>query len=354
MESSENPSRSCKPVSIIVPCYNVEQYLPRCLDSLVGQTMDGIEIICINDGSQDRTLNILQRYHKRYPHLIYVIDKKNEGAWKARRDGIAFASGVYMGFVDGDDYVEPSFCQDLYNTAVATTSDLTVCGFRRINSETGNVVSEEFTNQRQDFLVRNNQTMLLQINGAPWNKLFKSKLLKQLVDFREPPAIFEDIMMHLLVYPDIERVAFLPEALINYNVHRNSIMTNIDKSKIESTYNAMIEVRDHYKERNVSQGMMSFLDSAAFLHLGISLMFRISYDKTASLKDVLRENRAFLDTNFPTWKTPNSISFRNALRLGGPFRNMYLGRLAYKLHLMPLALRAYRFMIDKLGIDMKW
>lgn len=341
-------------ISIIVPCYNVEQYLPRCLDSLVNQTLDNIEIICINDGSPDNCLNILKDYYNRYPDKIVIIDKDNEGVWRGRQDAIALARGKYIGFVDSDDYVSSNFCEHLYQAAIKTDADITVCGFHRVDFATGNILTTEMTEQRSSFNAKKNPEQLLQLNGAPWNKLFKAHLLKEMYDFEKPPRIFDDIMMHLLVYPDVESVTFVPEALIYYIIRSDSIMTTIDKSKIESTYKAMLEVRNYYATQNVSDNLMAFLDAAAFLHLGISLMFRISYDKTATLQHALKENRTYLNKYFPKWKSSKIISFSNAMRLQGPFRNIFLGRLVYKLHLMPMALQLYRLMIDKLGIDIKW
>ena len=90
-------------VSVIVPCYNVEKYLPKCLDSLVNQTLKEIEVICINDGATDNTLSILKDYEKRYKNKIVIIDKKNEGVWKGRWDGIRKAKGEYITFLDSDD-----------------------------------------------------------------------------------------------------------------------------------------------------------------------------------------------------------------------------------------------------------
>ena len=94
-----------KKLSIIVPCYKVEKYLPRCLDSLVNQTLEDIEVICINDGSPDNCLNILKDYQKKYKDKIVIIDKKNEGVWRGRKDGIKKATGEFIGFVDSDDYL---------------------------------------------------------------------------------------------------------------------------------------------------------------------------------------------------------------------------------------------------------
>ena len=127
---------SQKTASIIIPCYNVEKYLPRCLDSLVNQTLNDLEIICINDGSPDNCLAILRDYEQRYHDTIVVIDKENEGVWRGLLDAIAIARGEYIGFVDSDDYVEPDFAERLYSAAKENDADISVCGFRRVDVDT--------------------------------------------------------------------------------------------------------------------------------------------------------------------------------------------------------------------------
>ena len=105
-------------LSIIVPCYKVEKYLPRCLDSLVNQTLKDIEIICINDGSPDNCINILKNYKEKYGNKIVIIDKENEGVWRGRKDGVKKAKGEFIGFVDSDDYVSLDYAEKLYNAAI--------------------------------------------------------------------------------------------------------------------------------------------------------------------------------------------------------------------------------------------
>ena len=186
----------CK-ISLIVPCYNVEKYLSRCLDSLVSQTLQEIEVICINDGSPDRCIDILQNYKKEYPDKIVVIDKKNEGVWRGRQDAIALAKGEYIGFVDSDDYVAPDMCESLYRCASDNGADIAVSGFYRVDADSGKVLNEEMTDARKAFSVKSDPVQLLQLNGAPWNKIFKAHLLKDMYDFKNPPKIFDDMMMHL-------------------------------------------------------------------------------------------------------------------------------------------------------------
>lgn len=341
-----------KKASIIVPCYKVENYLPRCLDSLVNQTLQNIEVICINDGSPDRCIDILNDYKKRYPETIVVIDKKNEGVWRGRFDAIAIACGEYIGFVDSDDYVEPDFAEKLYNTAKDNNADISVCGFHRVDVDTGKVLNTEMADKRQPFNVEEEPQRLLELNGAPWNKFFRASIMKNLHDFEEPPRIFDDMMMHLLAYPMVKRVAFTPHALVNYIIRGDSIMTTIDKSKIDSTYKAMLEVKQVYQEI-ATQRLREFLDAAAFLHLGISLMFRISYDKSASLKEELRRNRNYLDRNFPTWNSDKIISKASTKKYNGAIRKTFLARKIYNSGVMIFALKIYRLMIS-FGIDIKW
>lgn len=340
--------------SIVVPCYKVEKYLPRCLDSLVGQTLEDIEVICINDGSPDRCIDILRDYEARYPGKVVVIDKPNEGVWKGRRDAIAIARGEYIGFVDSDDYVAPDFAESLYRAAKEAEADISVCGFHRVDVDTGDILTTEMAERREPIDVRACPERLLELNGAPWNKFFAARLMKELPDLPNPPRIFDDMMMHLLAFPRVDKVVFVDKPLVFYLIRPDSIMTTIDKSKIESTYQSMLDVREVYERLGVLDRLGGFLDAAAFLHLGISLMFRVSYDKSADLKGVLAENTAYLDARFPTWRASEVISSANAKRFGGVFGRLNWAKRIYKLHLMGPALACYRFAIAKLHIDIKW
>ena len=126
-------------ISIIATFYNLEDYAKRCVDSLTSQTLQEIEIICVNDGSQDNTINILQELAQN-DNRIKIIDKKNEGVSIARNTGINSASGEYIMFVDGDDYLEPNACEILYKKAIDTNVD--IISFQR------NIVSEKRPQKR--------------------------------------------------------------------------------------------------------------------------------------------------------------------------------------------------------------
>ena len=121
-------------ISVIIPVYNVEQYLRECLDSVVSQTLSDIEIIIINDGSPDNSINIIREYEKKDSRIV-VIDKKNEGVGKARNDGLRRATGEYIAFMDSDDYYPTeNVLEVLYNTA--KENNVKVCGGRKVKLET--------------------------------------------------------------------------------------------------------------------------------------------------------------------------------------------------------------------------
>lgn len=108
-------------VSIIVPVYNVEKYLKKCLNSLVNQTLDDIEIIVVNDESPDNSQRIIDEFEKKYPSKIKTITKKNGGQGSARNEGLKVATGEYIGYVDSDDYISNTMFEKMYNTAKKMT-----------------------------------------------------------------------------------------------------------------------------------------------------------------------------------------------------------------------------------------
>ena len=133
-------------VSIVIPVYNVEKYLARCLDSCISQTMkDGVEVICINDGSTDSSPDILKEYEEKYPDFIRVYTIKNDGVSHARNFGVEKASGDYILFADSDDFLEPDVVEKLYTKAMADGSDVVICRYYdvREKSLTGTIIRTE-------------------------------------------------------------------------------------------------------------------------------------------------------------------------------------------------------------------
>ncbi len=344
-----------KKISVIVPCYKVEKYLPRCLDSLVNQTLEEIEIICINDGSPDNCLSILKQYKEKYPDKIVIIDKKNEGVWCGRKDGIKIATGEYIGFVDSDDYVSLEWAKKLYDAAESQNADISVCGFDRIDMDSGKLYSREMCKSSKTIIDMNkNPEDILMINGAPWNKIYKAFLLKEMEELENPPKILDDMMFLLLIYINAKKIVFIPDSLVYYMVRADSIINTIKEEKVDSTYQAMIEVREVYEKSKNRVKMLPVLDGMAFLHLGISLMFRLSNDPECNLKKSIVKNNKFLDDYFPTWRNLKYLKLNYMLKFGFKNFKLWIMKIIYKLHMFRCFLKVYNFMINKLKIDIKW
>ncbi len=341
-------------VSVIVPCYNTEKYLSKCLDSLVNQTLKEIEIVCVNDGSTDNTLSILRDYESKYKDKIVIIDKPNEGTWDTRWAGIKKARGEYIGFIDSDDYVSPNFASKLYNAARKTNADLVVCGYDRIDLDTQKLYSREMCrDSRSNFNINENPGNLLELNGAQWNKLFKASILKKShSDLKTKPLILEDIMFNQLYYLNAQKIVFIPDSLINYMVRENSVINTTDLSRLDAVYKSMIEVRNYYKKER--KDLLDYVDANAFLHVGISLMYRISKNKDINFRKVLKENTKYLKENFPNYISTKYTKLSYVITHKGVNFKLWVVKIFYVLGLFRLFLTVYKFVIKKFKIDIKW
>ena len=167
-------------VSIILPVYNVEKYLSACLDSLLAQTLEEIEIVAVNDGSTDGSLQILQAYQSLNPEKLFIFSTENHGVSRARNYGFAHSHGEYVWFVDSDDFVEPDACRLLYEKATADGNDLVLFRYYNVDSETG--VRKEYiaSCHNQNFRVADKPYELPAISPYPWIKFIHRDLFNGL------------------------------------------------------------------------------------------------------------------------------------------------------------------------------
>ena len=206
-------------ISIIVPVYNAEKYLPQCIESLLAQTLQSIEIILVNDGSTDSSLEICEKYAK-IDHRIVVLSKDNEGVAKARCDGIMKASAEYISFIDSDDYYEPDFCEKMFSRIRKTDADLVECDYYSVS---GNARKEHRiyscdmgldTEKFYEIVVR--KTI---VNGYEavvlWNKLYRKELITKAVkEFGDNQL--EDYLFNTQYYTMAKRYEYIHQCLTNY------------------------------------------------------------------------------------------------------------------------------------------
>lgn len=155
-------------VSVIVPVYNVEQHIRKCLDSLVNQTLKDIEIIVVDDGSTDSSASIIKEYEEKYNILKYY-KKENGGLSDARNYGLQYATGKYIAFLDSDDYADVNLYKKMYEKAKKDDSDLVECNFYWVyNKKNKKDIGEKYSGKKQ---------MLEKARVVAWNKLYRKEIL---------------------------------------------------------------------------------------------------------------------------------------------------------------------------------
>lgn len=209
-------------ISIIVPVYNAEKYLEKCLDSLIGQTFENIEILCVNDGSTDNSPAILHRYAKMDPR-VHVFDRPNSGPASARNAGLDHARGKYLMFCDADDEYTPSMCQEMYQAITEQNVDLVMCNTFCYNKEGKEVFNGYmFPFSRGKFAV--GEKILCKINVYLWNKIFRKSLLDK-YSLRFPQEYKSDDNYFVFAFSMASKsVYFVDRKLYRHYDRENSIM----------------------------------------------------------------------------------------------------------------------------------
>ncbi len=214
-------------VSIIVPVYNAEMYLSRCIESIIGQTYKNIELILINDGSADRSGNICDEFVQRDNRII-VVHKKNDGVSAARNDGIKLSRGRYLQFVDSDDYIDEKMTAILIDKALRNDSDIVICGFNTIDYKTGESVPFAYSRtdlnlDYKEFLAIYYDLYLARYLNTPCNKLFKAGLVKDNEIYFESGIDYgEDLIFNLEVFKRCNKFSIINSCLYNYALYHNN------------------------------------------------------------------------------------------------------------------------------------
>lgn len=212
-------------ISIIVPVYNAGKYLKKCLDSIINQTFTNIEVIVVNDGSTDESRLICDRYAKK-DHRIKVIHKKHAGVSDSRNIGINHAQGDYIGFVDGDDYIQQDMYKRLYELCIDTKSDISIC---RLGREIDGKIINHNKIQKGDMKLFDNQTAISELfKGVLYrfslcNKLFHKRCFDD-IHFPEG-RIHEDLATTYRLFSQAKQSVFINQLLYIYVKQENSILT---------------------------------------------------------------------------------------------------------------------------------
>lgn len=214
-------------ISVIVPAYNVEGFLPRTLNSILEQTIRNIEIIVIDDGSTDRTFQIIENYKKKYPNIIRGIHTDNYGVTSARLTGIKMAKGDYIGFVDSDDIIENDMYELLLGNAQKYQADISHCGYQMIFPDDR---IRYFYNSGQIMIQNNRKGIQDLLSGSLiepglCNKLYKRELFKSFIEDELMDVsikINEDLLMNFYLFSVAKRSVFQDVCKYHYIVRHTS------------------------------------------------------------------------------------------------------------------------------------
>lgn len=244
-------------VSVIIPVYNTELYLDRCLTSAICQTLQDIEMIVVNDASTDRSLQIIQKFQKKDQRIQLINFRKNKGSGIGRNTALKRAKGRYILFLDSDDWLEPFAAQRAYEKAIATKVELVLFGYNElVDLGIGKrIVSQQlptYDTNDHNFL----KYFLAQRKGfssVPWVYLYSKKMLLNNQIYFSEGIYFEDVYFTLKVICQIKKIAVISDvSLYNYRLMRkNSVTGKLTKKKIEDLYTAHLHIKDFLNEKGI-------------------------------------------------------------------------------------------------------
>lgn len=225
-------------ISVIIPVYNVEKYLAKCLESVINQTLGEIEIICVNDGSTDNSLQILEDFALN-DQRIKIINIENGGQGAARNIGMQYARGQYISFIDSDDWIDLNMYEKLYENAITLNSEIVMCAIRLFDESTFEFKYDPYFtlgyfHESYDNRVFNHietKNFFFKISVTPVNKLYESHFLHEINAKFPEDLIFEDSPFFYYIYLNARRVSLVRDFLYNYRVNRFN--STISKSNIK-------------------------------------------------------------------------------------------------------------------------
>ena len=281
-------------VSVIVPIYNVEKYLEKCINSLLSQTLEDIQIILVNDGSKDNSGNIAKECEKNNKNRIIYVEKENGGLSDARNYGLKYATGDFIAFLDSDDYIEKNAYEEMYNKAIEENADYVECDF-----------IWEFPNKirvDKQYPYKNKKEMLSFVRVVAWNKLIKRQLITD-NNLEFPKGLrYEDVEFTYKLIPFINKFAYVDKPFIHY-VQREGSIANVQNERTAEIFTVLDNVIEFYKKNNIYEKYRDELEYNYARYLLCSSLKRMCKIKDKIIRGkLLTESWERLNLNFPNWK----------------------------------------------------
>ncbi len=316
-------------ISVIVPVYNVEKYLSKCLDSILAQDFDDFEIIAVDDGSTDSSGNIVDDYSTRYPERIRAIHQENAGLGGARNTGIENAKGEYIAFIDSDDTILPEFLSSLYGEIEKTGAEIAVCNLidTYTDGRFGKVQGVNNMEINRLISARDNDNVFT-VTPSACNKLFKLSLFID-NNIRFPSRVwYEDLRTTYKLFPFATGLAFTHKPLYQYYLREGSIMRNPNIERNREIIDAIEDLISFYKANDLYDMFYKELEFLATQHVFWETSVRIL--KITKKHKLLSELKEYTFSNFPN--ALNNEKFKKFVSNNGIKGKIIYFCLRYNLH----------------------
>lgn len=281
-------------ISIILPCYNCAATVENSLNSLANQTLKNIEVIAVNDGSTDSTLEVLEKYKSNHPDFnIRIFSKKNEGIAACRNFALEKVKGEYFGFLDSDDYTSEEMFEEMLHVAKKDDAELVVSHFYWKNSRGETLQVEGPYHPHQD--------MMVNLFAVLWNKIYKTDFIRSL-DIKFPDGNrYEDACFLYCLCSRVEKIAFVDKAYVRYVQNEKSI-THTNNYEVKNMITVFQIILDYYKHHHLYD---SYYDALCYIHikffLGNSFLRSSKIQDSKDRRETIMMGWNLLNANFPEW-----------------------------------------------------
>ena len=264
-------------VSVIIPVYNTEDYLKECIESLVNQTLREIEILIVNDGSTDSSLEIMKEFKNKYPNIIKIFDKVNGGQASARNYALPFAQGEYLGFVDSDDWVDSTMYEEMYEKAEKEDADIVICDMvDHFPDRTVCYPSSRFENK-------------FKVTPSACNKLFKRSLVKE--DVFPVGLWYEDFEFTTMQLMKTDCISVIHKGLYHCHCREVSTMYNNNSEKNQDILVVLEHLVEYVEKNGWYEKYKNVLEYLYIDHVLITSINRVQKQKNENKKIVINNLR---------------------------------------------------------------
>lgn len=340
-------------ITVAITAYNLEKYLSHCFEQLISQTYQNFEILIYDDCSCDATRDILDLYKNKLGNKLQIILGQTPLRLPAESRNAILDSGMIQGeyvvFLDGDDIIERTFLEKLYNAVIKSSADISVCAYNRFESETGHVLCTEMQGYpRQVEVGKTNYPSLAFVNTSLWNKLIKVSRIGQL---RFPSfSVGEDACFLLSVYNNCNKICFIDDILIHYRVRANSVISNTS----ESTIYAFAEELFKLWKASENTFLKNDIALASFIHIGISMAIRANNGCNVDSKKIIHWISAYFQNNYGWFTSCIYLRFFYLIKYGFKGLCIWIARICYRLGVFSAVLFVYSVLIRITKKDFKF